>query len=282
MAVPWKSWNVSWKGWKAAVTMGEMLDAIKKGNGKLAKSTVLKGIATAAGANLYTGVSTIQKACNGNGVLPPDDKASIMMNWESREHEVLAYISDLIKDVDYAAIKLGVAKAESYDKGLLCKAVRFQFATFFDNSAGIDVDNHIPDIYQKLLENPKTIPVIGGALYSGDAAHDYSKCKRCQIEVFGSLQYEMELQNTGKISWVNRAMVFEGKNAKVRSSPERVQIPETRPNGIVKLQFTLFGRGVEGTTNMCWKMVDANGNDCFPKEPDKFHMEISTTFTPKE
>ena len=177
---------------------------------------------------------------------------------------------------------LGIPGSDEYNKALLCKAVRFQFAAFFDDAAGIDVENHIPDIYQKLLENPDALPVVGGALYPGDAAHDYTKCKQYQIDVYGSLLYEMELQNIGKVPWVNRTMVFAEEGAKIRPSSARIPIPETRPNGIVKLQFTLSGRGAEGTTYMCWKMVDANGNDCFPKEPDKFHMEIITVFTPND
>lgn len=282
MGVSRNPWSVSWKGGKTVVTMGELIEAIKIGNGKLGKSTALRKIATVAGATLYVGDSTLQKACNGNGILQCDVKASIMTNWNAKEKDVLAYIDCLIKDIGQTAMKLGIPHADEYNKELLCKAVRYQFAAFFDAAAGIDVDNHIPDLYQKLLDDPNAMPVVGAALYPGDAAYDYSRCKRYEMDVYGTLHYEMELQNTGKIPWVNRTMVYVDEGAKVRPSINRIPIPEKHPNGIVKLHFDLIGRGAEGTSNIRWKMVDANGEDCFPNEPDKFHMEIITTFTPKD
>lgn len=263
------------------MTLGELIEALKIGNGKLGKSAVLRKIATVAGATLYVGDSTLQKACNGNGILQSDVKASIMTNWNAREKDVLAYIDWLIKDIEQTATRLGIPKADDYNKELLCKAVRYQFAIFFD-TAGTEVDNHIPDVYQRLLDDPNAIPIITAALYPGDAAYDYSKSKRQEMDVYGILHYEMELQNMGKIPWVNRAMVYVDEGAMVRPSIDRIPIPEKQPNAIVKLHFDLTGRGAEGTSYMRWKMVDANGEDCFPNEPDKFYLEIKTIFTPKD
>lgn len=261
--------------------IGDLASALLVGHTRYAKWRVLQDLANTLGTALGVGEKMLEKICV-DGKMHIDTKHAFMNNWDAREPGVLSYLNDLIQDVHRVADALGLPASDDYDKSLLCKAVRFQFAAFFDDVAGTDVDNHIPDIYQKLLENPDAAPIIGGALYPGDAAYDYTKCKHHQMDVYGSLQYEMELQNTGKIPWVNRAMIFEGRNAKIRPGAEKVQIPETRPNGIVKLQFTLSGRGAEGTTHMCWKMVDANDNDCFPKEPDKFYMEIITTFLPND
>lgn len=259
--------------------IGELTAALLVGHTRYAKWRVLKDLANTLGTALGVGDKMLEKICE-DGKMHSDTKHAFMTNWDLREPDVLSYLSDLIQDVRRVADALGVPASNAYDKSLLCKAVRFQFAAFFDDAAGTDIDNHIPDVYRKLVENPDAAPVVGGALYPGDAAYDYTQCKRHQIDVYGSLQYEMELQNVGKISWVNRVMVFSEKDAKVRPSSVRIQIPETRPNGIVKLQFELSGRGAEGSSYMRWKMVDANGEDCFPKEPDKFHMEIITTFTP--
>lgn len=281
MAVSWKSWNLSWKGGYSAVTLGDLIDAIKKvGNGRLAKSTVLQELANAANANLCVGVSTLQKACNQNGVLQNDVKARMLANWGAREQQVLAYIDGLIKDVNQTATLLGVPKTGSYDKSLLCKAIRYQFEAFFADDAGTVVDNNIPEIYQKLLENPDAKPVIGVAYYSGDAAHDYSKCRRYTIDIYGTLQHEIELQNTGTVPWVSRSLVFADEKASVRPSRFSMLIPETSPKGIVKLRIDLAGRGAECSTRVRWKMVDSNGHDCFPAEPNKFYCDIETTFTP--
>lgn len=263
------------------MTLSDLIDAIKIGHRKLGKSTVLQGIANAANAVLGVGVSTLQKACNGNGVLQPDIKSALLLHWDDKEQNVLDYIGSIIKDPAQTAISLGIPKADDYKKDLLCKAVRMQFAVFFSSDAGDDVNNIIPDAYQKLLDDPNSMPVVGASLYPGDMAHDYSPNKRRQMDIYGTLQYEMEVQNTGKIPWINRRLMFVNENQAVRPASMDMPIPETRPSSIIKFAIELYGRGGEGTSFLRWKMVDAEGNDCFPQEPDKFHLEIETTFTPK-
>lgn len=261
--------------------IGDLIAALLKGHTRYAKWRVLNDLANTLGTALGVGDKMLEKICD-DGKMHIDTKHAFLINWDVRESDVLSYLSKQIQDVRQVANAIGIPSSKEYNKDLLCKAVKYQFAAFFADDAGIDVDNNIPDVYQKLLDNPDAIPVIGGAQYHGDAAHDHTKCKHHQIEVYGSIQYEMELQNTGKIPWVNRAMVLMNEDAKVHSTVKRVPIPETRPNGIVKLQFVLCGRGAEGTTLICWKMVDANGEDCFPAEPDKFHVEIETIFNPND
>lgn len=117
-------------------------------------------------------------------------------------------------------------------------------------------------------------------LYPRDAAHDYSKCKRYRMDIYGTTQHVMELQNMGDIPWVNRRLVFVDEKNKVRPAPVELAIPETRKNGIAKFVIQLHGRGSEGRSILRWRMVDANNADCFPGEPEKFHIETETTFTP--
>ena len=263
------------------MTLGDLIGAIKLGQKQPGKSAVLQKVAEVTKApNWSVGISTLQKACNGNGVLQPEDKAKLLTNWEEQKQSLLDYISRLILDAGQTATALGIPKADEYKKELLCKAVRMQFAEFFKSDAGIDVDNIIPDVYQKLLENPDAEPIISTPLTPGDAAHDYSKCKHYNMDIYGTIQHEIELQNMGNVPWVNRRLVFVDEKNKVRPTPVELAIPETSKNGIVKFIIELHGRGSEGRSILRWRMVNANNADCFPGEPDKFHIETETAFTP--
>ncbi len=259
--------------------IGELAKALLEGHTRHAKWRVLAELSKALDVSLGVGEKMLEKICNG-GKMHLDTKRAFMTNWETRQAEVLTYLNALIQDVGRVSIALGIPKADDYQKDLLCKAVRLQFAKFFREDTGVDVENSIPNVYQNLLENLEAEPIISTPLYPGDAAHDFSKCKHYQMDIYGTAQHEMELQNIGSVPWRNRRLMFLNENAKVRPVLMELVIPETGKNGIVKLAIDLQGRGAEGRSILRWRMVDANAADCFPGEPDKFHIEIETIFTP--
>lgn len=259
--------------------INELIENLLKGHARYAKWRVLQELANILGASLGVGQGMLEKVCNGNASLHADTKQAFMGNWSIKEKEVLVFLNSLIQDEGIVATALGIPKADEYKKDLLCKAIRMQFEAFFSSEA-IDKDNIIPDAYQQLLENPSFSPIVCVAFYPGDAAHDFSKNKYYQMDIYGILQHEIELQNRGKITWVNRRLAFINENQMVRPTTMDIPIPETRTNGIVKFTIKLYGRGGEGRSNLRWRMLDADGNDCFPQEPDKFHLEIETIYTP--
>ena len=257
-----------------------LIEGLLKGHTRYAKRYVLTDLAKALSVSIGVSDATLDKICNGSIVMQPDIKQTFMTNWAHKQQEVLTCLNTLIQNTEMVAAALGLPKADEYKKELLCKAVRMQFAEFFKPDAGVDVDNIIPDVYQKLLENPDAEPVVSTPLTPGDAAHDYSKCKHYKMDIYGTIQHEIELQNMGNVPWVNRRLVFFDEKNKVLPAPVELAIPETSKNGIVKFIVELHGRGSEGRSILRWRMVDANNADCFPGEPDKFHIETETTFTP--
>lgn len=259
--------------------IGELAKALLEGHTRYAKWRILDDLSKVLNVSLGVGNKMLEKICDG-GNMHPDTKQAFMTNWVPRQAEVLTYLDGLIQDVGRVSTALGIPKADEYKKELLCKAVRMQFEEFFKADVGTDVTNIIPAVYQKLLQNPGTEPIISMPLYPRDAAHDYSKCKHYQMDIYGAVQHEIELQNMGDVPWVNRRLVFVDEKNKVRPAPVELAIPETRKNGIVKFVIELHGRGSEGRSILRWRMVDANNADCFPGEPEKFHIETETTFTP--
>lgn len=104
------------------MTLGDLIEAIKLGQKQPGKSAVLQKVAEVTKApNWGVGTSTLQKACNGNGVLQPEDKAKLLTNWDEQKQNLLDYISSLILDAGQTAIALGIPKADEYKKSCYVK-----------------------------------------------------------------------------------------------------------------------------------------------------------------
>lgn len=261
----------------------DLLQGLLISKGRYAKYRVLKEIAGVLDSNWGLGQSSLEKIARGDSSMEisVETKERLMVNWDKYEDKLLDYLETLVDDVVKVASALGVAAKCEHKKRLLCKAVREQFRLFFDpTNTDIDCQNVIPDVYAQLLEKPEIPATVHQVLYPGDEAQDFSSQKNYTMDIYDSVTHVMELQNRGSVYWVNRKLIYVDDNCHVRPSSKAFDIPETGKSGIIKIPIGLAGRGSVGTAILRWRMVDANGADCFPSEPDKFRVTVVTKFNP--
>jgi hypothetical protein len=87
-----------------------------------------------------------------------------------------------------------------------------------------------------------------------------------------------EIQNVGKVVWKNRYLRREGAcdGIGLMSSPERIPIPATKPGQTVQIRVPIKAPMIPATTSSVWRMVDKQGNKCFP---DRYPLSCTITVT---
>jgi hypothetical protein len=75
-----------------------------------------------------------------------------------------------------------------------------------------------------------------------------------------------ELRNVGTVPWRGRRLMRLGatEGPTLQGSPSLVPIPDTEPGETVQIRVPMKAPLVVGTTRSTWKMVDSDGNLCFP------------------
>jgi hypothetical protein len=75
-----------------------------------------------------------------------------------------------------------------------------------------------------------------------------------------------EFRNAGTVPWVGRMMERVGPHDEpgLFRSPWRVPLPDTRPGERVRVEVELTAPNWPGTTRADFKMIDADGQYCFP------------------
>lgn len=85
-----------------------------------------------------------------------------------------------------------------------------------------------------------------------------------------------EIRNVGKTHWRGRCLKRIGSPSgpALISSPEIVPIPDTAPGANVQIAVQMRAPACATTTTVLWKMVDANGDLCFP---DRYPYGLTST-----
>jgi hypothetical protein len=86
------------------------------------------------------------------------------------------------------------------------------------------------------------------------------------------------VRNAGVVVWEGRSLWRTGRveGDEVPSSEEFVAIPRTVPGDTVTMQVTLHCAQVPGTRVLRFKMVDADGQLCFPEDDWGLSVEVTS------
>jgi len=87
-----------------------------------------------------------------------------------------------------------------------------------------------------------------------------------------------EIQNVGSVVWEGRYLQRLGapEGPGLIRSPTRVPIPTTRPGKVAQIRVEMEAPSTEGTTIARFKMVDRDGNLCFPNRyPEGLFVTIN-------
>ncbi|WP_167142022.1 NBR1-Ig-like domain-containing protein [Canibacter zhoujuaniae] len=96
-----------------------------------------------------------------------------------------------------------------------------------------------------------------------------------------TFEHQWTIQNKGSVIWLDRYLVCENSGSEKHfrlSSPECIPIGRTAPNEFARLSATFQTRGHDGTGVSRWRMVDANGNDCFSNHQSDFDVQVTVSF----
>lgn len=85
------------------------------------------------------------------------------------------------------------------------------------------------------------------------------------------------IRNGGTVPWIDRSLERDGASAgpALIASPRRVQIADTQPGETVDIEVGIKAPTLPGSTIAYWKMVDSDGEPCFPdRYADGVYVEL--------
>ncbi len=181
------------------------------------------------------------------------------------------FVEDLI---DAFGIPKSIERNKKYIAGALAEQVKI-----FIESDSEDVENVVPTEYQKQQIKKETSNCyIGKPLYTNDSVW-VENCGKILVKGFyEKFIHTWVIHNIGKVNWHSRKLVFvnAGDNDIVPTANMlEISIPDTMPNGIVKVAAEFDARGDENKYICKWEMQDADGNNCFPDSRWVFDVTIN-------
>ena len=176
-------------------------------------------------------------------------------------------------------IAFGIPEKETPNKNALCAALALQIRAIIDGN-----DNGADDIMATSYQEQKNTGVVEKdqglfqPIYPGDSAY-VSSGSRYEIGVHGTVTHTWVNQNTGKVKWENRKLVYmRGPKDRPEANPAEVPIPDAPPGESIKITTTFDGRGFDGVFHCIWEMQDSDGENCFPKRDSLFSVTIDAKF----
>lgn len=173
----------------------------------------------------------------------------------------------------------GIPEKENPNKNALCCALALQMNAIIDGD-----DNGADDIMVISYQEHKKVGVIDAnqglynPIYPGDSAYVFSE-SRYEIGIYDTFSHTWIIQNTGKVTWENRKLVYKrGAKDRPEANPSEIPIPDTKPNESIKITTTFDGRGFEEITRCIWEMQDEDGDNCFPNQVSLFCVTIDAKF----
>lgn len=120
-----------------------------------------------------------------------------------------------------------------------------------------------------------------GTLINGDSVY-MAPYRNTSIHLVGcheKFTHVWEIENSGRIIWSGRKLVFVNQSEiRPRAMTQVIEIPETQPHKLVRLEVGFDARGFEGEYEAKWEMQDSEGRNCFATTPRIFNFTIKTQY----
>lgn len=189
------------------------------------------------------------------------------------------------EDAEEIARRFYVSFSEQVNREALALALSYQLKALIENGKKEDlVDDIVAEEYSRIISSqnePVAKTVLLRPLYLDDSCRrmfQQSQTATC----YSDYPVQLTVLNIGKVEWVKRKLVLrKGFYQNVEISNTEFEIPPTKPNNMATVRFNLRFRD-EGTYPFTWKIVDYNGDDCFPNAPDMLSFKVSVTYIPLE
>lgn len=179
------------------------------------------------------------------------------------------------------ALNFGIPKSSTYNKKCFCMALALQFNLFI-TSTELDVEDIVASEYRRLIEDETPKISVNKPLtpyYPNDSVYDVEQTREHCVSCYRKFKHFWKITNGGKQTWNGRKLVFTNSaDIHPRAEQNEIDIPCTSPNHSVELSVEFDARGYECSQRCCWKMVDCEGNDCFPNNENQFSFDIKVDF----
>lgn len=147
-----------------------------------------------------------------------------------------------------------------------------------------DCGSSFKDHYLRRLEGQEPASQVGVSQprHVGDRV-DVSQppaLQKYRPEFWASFEHGWTLRNVGTIPWSGRTLVcVNPKDNGMRPETSVIAIPDCNPSdrNFIKASVTFTARGREGKAVSEWKMLDANGENCFPNAGTRFNVVATVT-----
>ena len=241
----------------------------------------ITGLLTAAGGAPFISDSYKRGLCNGGKPFTVALKAPNRGkdNLQSMMEFFMTEIADA--KVGDVLLAFGIPEKETPNKKALSVALAKQMKALIEDD-NEDVDEIVILEYQraKTDESPEKMDMEMQPLYPGDSAYvQFIPNQTYKIDSHGTLQHTWSIQNTGKIKWSARKLIYaRGSKDRAEATPEEIPIPDLEPNEFIRISTTIDGRGFDGITRCIWEMQDTEGKNCFPKNESLFCVTVDAKF----
>lgn len=161
----------------------------------------------------------------------------------------------------------------------LCIALAGQFFCFVDaGGAKNDVTDIVAASYEKLMCGTKAEDLLALPFHPGDRAWiiNAQESRHYTKGFYESFEHVWLIRNNGTVPWEGRKMIcMSQKEQSVKINAYTFDVPQTDPGEDAEINMQVDPRGREGAFESVWKMIDSDGNDCFPNEKWLFNFTVT-------
>ena len=183
--------------------------------------------------------------------------------------------SDLTSRCTKIAADAGLPQTLTVSPDTFIPALSDWFRAIIKNPTDCDI---LETVYQRRLEG-ETEPDLGAftPLYAGDKVivSQLPSQQTYSAPFWGGFSHEWTIQNKSTLTWTGRSLRCENPTDNgVRPGTGVISVPDTAPQGFAKVICAFEVHGHEGNATSQWRMIDAQGNDCFPNHNTSFNVVV--------
>ncbi len=132
--------------------------------------------------------------------------------------------------------------------------------------------------YEKLKCGTKSEDLLALPFYPGDRVWvvNAQESRHYTKGFYESFEHVWLIRNNGTVPWEGRKMIcMSQKEQSVKINAYTFDVPQTDPGEDAEIKMQVDPRGREGAFESVWKMIDSDGNDCFPNEKWLFNFTVT-------
>lgn len=175
----------------------------------------------------------------------------------------------------------GISEKDNPNKDALCYALAMQLQALIDTD-----DEEAPDIINAMYQQAKAGNTVSsdkvkeyGAKYLGDQMWVEEMGRIHNVNCYQTFTHTWTIHNQGKVVWRDRRIIcINQSEVNPKAHVIDLEVPETAPNKIIKLNVNVDTRTAEGKYTLKWIMVDKDDDNCFNHD-SSLDINVAVSFS---